>query len=313
MTPWLTVVMPIHNGAPLIGVALASIAAEQPKGVEVLIYNSADDGGAARRIADQYAGRIDICWQDRADLNNWTAKTNAGARDARAAHFVMLHHDDFWLPGHLAAVRQTIDQWPQAVMSVAPARFAGPDGTLLGQWGLPFAPGLVSGRAFADTLLVQNTIAVPTPVIRCDAYLACGGVDEALWYTADWDLYLKLAESGDVAVRSAVTSAFRVHGSSQTVTAARNVSEFRRQLDVVLNRHLAAAPPMARGVERRARASIDVNCALAVAASGKLGEFPRALGTLLKLGPREVLRLIAESRLIDRVRPRLRLALSRGA
>jgi hypothetical protein len=33
-------------------------------------------------------------------------------------------------------------------------------------------------------------------------------MDDALWYTADWDLYLKLALAGDVLVRAGRPRAF---------------------------------------------------------------------------------------------------------
>ncbi|MGB7654495.1 MAG: glycosyltransferase [Novosphingobium sp.] len=312
MTPWLTVIIPVHNGAPLLDAALAGIAAENPEGVEVLILNSAEDDGAARRISDSYADRIAIVWHDRPDLPNWTYKANAAAQLAHAPHISVLCHDDFWLPGHLDSIRRSLARHPDAVMSVAPARFAGPDGKLLGPWGLPFAPGLVSGQEFGSAMLVQNTVAVNGAVLQRDAYLQAGGFDEALWYTADWDLYLKLARIGAVDVRPEVTTAYRVHGNAQTLTASRDIAEFRRQLDEVIDRHLLAFTSAHSAVDRRVRASVEVNCALALAASGKRTSLLRTLLHLLRLGPRQILRFFDETRLIDRLRPRLRLALTGG-
>lgn len=312
MNPWLTVIIPVHNGAPLLDAALAGIAAEDPAGVEVLIFNSADDGGAARQIADSYADRIAITWHDRADLSNWTFKANAAVELARAPHFSVLCHDDFWLPGHLASIRRSLAAQRGAVMSVAPSRFASPEGKLLGRWGLPFAPGLVEGQRFGSALLVQNTVAVNGVVLRRDAFLAAGGFDEALWYSADWDLYLKMARAGAIDVRSEVTTAYRVHGNAQTVTASRDIAEFRRQLDQVVDRHLLAFTSPHSAVDQRVRASIEINCALALAASGKKAGLLRSMLQLMQLGPRQVLRLFDETRLIDRLRPRLRLALTGG-
>jgi glycosyltransferase involved in cell wall biosynthesis len=201
MTFWLSVIMPIHGGAALLGATLASVAAEAPEGVELRLYNSADDDGAARSVAHGFADRLDIVWQDRPDLKPWTAKTNLGVAQARAPHVVMLHQDDIWLPGHLAAVRKTIAEDGDAVMSVASSQFIGPAGQDIGRWRIPFAPGRHQGRAFAQTLIVQNTIAIPSPVIAREAWLAVGGLDDALWFSADWELYLKLAARGDVVVR----------------------------------------------------------------------------------------------------------------
>jgi len=312
MNPWLSVVMPVHHGAGFIASALASVVAEGPDGVEVRIYNWANDEGAARRVAEGFGDRLSIVWQDRLDLKSWTSKTNLGVTEAQAPHIAMLHQDDLWLTGHLAAVRQAIVDFPEAPMSVGPSRFAAADGRLLSEWRLPFPPGTHEGQDLTGSLLVQNTIAIPSPVIRRDLWQACGGLDEALWYTADWDLYLKLAKAGRIVVRPEATTAFRLHGGSLTMAGRGDLNEFRRQLEMVVERHLKdrARPPKA--IAPLAKASIEVNCALAAASSGKFGRLPAAFAALASLGPRGLADYFAQSRIIDRLRPRLRLKLSGG-
>lgn len=312
MKPWLSVIMPVHNGAHFIAEALASVAAEKPEGVEVRIYNSGDDRGAARRIAEKFAGQIDLYWHDRTDLTPWTSKTNLGVAEARAAHIVMLHQDDLWLPGHLAAVRKAIAEHPDAAMSVGPSQFAAPDGRLLNVWKLPFPAGSLPGTDVLGPLLVQNTIAVPSVVIRRSAWQDCGGMDETLWYTADWDLYLKLASGGPVHVRSTPTTAFRVHGGSLTMTGRRDMRDFQRQLETVLERHLTAIGVSPHEVADRAKASILINCALAAFSSGQRAGIVHAISALVSLGPSGIGRYIAESRIIDRLLPRLRLKMACG-
>ncbi len=310
MSPWLSVIVPVHGGARWLGPTLASVAAQAPEGVELLLYNSLEDGGAARAVADRFAGRINLTWQDMPQIPSWTAKINLGARAARAPHVVMLHQDDLWLPGHLAAVRAALAACPEAAMQIAPSRFAGPDGRMLSRWRLPFAPGRYPPRALAPVLLVQNSIAIPSPVFRREAWAAAGGLDEALWYTPDWDLYLKLAEAGVVYVRPEVTTAFRIHAGSLTMTGSRDAAGFREQLESVLARHLAALAPVPPATEARARAGIAVNCALAAAAGGDGRRSWGAIRALAGLGPLGLMRFLHESRLIDRLLPRLRLALA---
>lgn len=313
MKPWLSVILPVHNGSAYLGATLASAAALSPSGVEFRVYNSGDDGGRARSVTEPFADLLDLVWHDTPQIKPWTAKTNLGVREARADHVVMLHQDDLWLHGHLNAVRMAIDAYPQAVMSIAPSRFVAHDGRLVGPWRLPFAAGLHPGAAMIDALLVQNSIAIPSPVIRRDAWLEAGGMDEALWYTADWDLYLKLARAGPVAVRYEATTAFRIHGGSLTMAGRSDGVAFRKQLEIVLDRHLAqSASPRWRTIEARARASISVNCALAAASAGEPQFVWRAALDLLRLGPSGLVGYLRQSRIIDRVRPRLRLQLAGG-
>lgn len=309
--PWLTVVMPVHHGEQFLAATLASVAAQPTDGVEFLIYNSGDDGGASRRIAEGFAGDLNLRWRETPELLSWTAKTNLGVREARATHISMLHQDDLWLPGHLAALRRAIANDAGAALSIAPSLFADPDGDIVGHWNLPFQPGLVATNDFISTLLVQSSIAIPSPVARRDAWLAAGGLDDDLWFSADWDIYLKLAAQGRVAVRKETTTAFRLHRGSLTMTGSRRPGSLRPQLEKVLERHLCHLPSDSRRrIERRARASIEVNCALADASCGHKGAIVGAAMRLLCLGPVEVMRYVRQSRIIDRVVPRLRLALA---
>ena len=311
MTPWLTVAIPVHLGEHFLGATLESVAREEPKGIEFRLYNSGDDGGVSQRIAERFADRIDIHWRETPALTSWMAKTNLGVSEARAPHVAMLHQDDLWLPGHVAAVRRTVTEHPAAALSIAATRYADASNRVFGGWRLPFKPGIVSGNDFLSTLVVQNSIAIPTPIIQRDSWLAVGGLDETLWYTADWDLYLKLAAHDPVVIRREITTAFRLHAGSLTMTGSRDDADFRAQLEQVLDRHVGRVPSrQRRRAERRARASIDVNCALAQASDGNKGALADAARSFLGLGPTELVRYVRQSRIIDRVIPRLQLAVS---
>ena len=313
MTPWLSVIVPVHDGARFLGATLAAAAAERPEGVEFLLYDSSDDGGASRAVAETFADRLALRYAATPECKPWTAKTNRGVAEAAAPHVVMLHQDDVWLPGHLAAVRAAIATAPEAAMTVGPSRFIDAGGRDSGPWRLPLAAGLHPGAEAVATLIVQNSIAIPSPVIRRDVWLAVGGMDEALWYTADWDLYLKLAGAGPIFVREPTTTAFRLHGSSLTMTGSRDPAEFRNQHEIVLARHLAAVPAARRAAqERLARAAIAANCALAAGSRGGIRALAQGAATILALGPARWGPFLPQTRLADRALPRLRLAL-RGA
>lgn len=311
MMPWLSVVVPVHDGARFLGATLDSAAAERPEGVEFLLYDSSDDGGASRAVAEHYARRLTIRYHEAPDCKPWTAKTNRGVSQARAAHVAMLHQDDLWRPGHLAALRSAIAAAPDAAMSIGPSRFIDPVGREVGPWNLPFASGLHPGESILGTLVVQNSIAIPSPLIRRDAWVAVGGMDEALWYTADWDLYLKLAGHGGVHVREAATTAFRLHGSSLTMTGSRDAVQFREQHEIVFARHLPRVPEPTRARQARlGRAAIAANCALAAGSRGRLPELAKGLGAVVALGPARWRGFLRASRLVDRALPRLRLSLA---
>ncbi len=308
-TPWLSVIMPVHCGEPWIEAALQSIAAEEADGIEVLILDSSPSSKTLD-LAGNYSDRLRLRLFERPDLSMWHAKTNVGAEIAQADHLCWLHQDDLWLPGRALAVRSWIETAPQAALHLAPGLIVDRSGRALGTWRCPLPESALSSAFVMERLLVQNFISAPAPVFRKDAWLACGGLDETLWYTADWDIWLRLAARGPVVYHNAVTTAFRIHGSSQTVMGSRDTSDFADQMQIVFNRHLPAFLGPAKSVECAGRASIGVNTALASAAAGDYSRLLPALAGVLRLGPAGIRRYMRDSRILDRVVPRVRAKLA---
>jgi len=238
-------------------------------------------------------------------------KTNFGVEVSQSTHICWLGVDDLWLPGRAAAARRWIESAPKAPLHLAPSAIIDRDGRRLGTWRCPLpAETELQWPFVTERLLVQNFIGAPAPVFRKDAWLACGGLDEALWYTADWDVWLKLTATGPVHYHDELTTAFRIHSGSLTATGSRNVADFEQQMRVVLDRHLNQFSGHSKDLERAARASIAVNAALASASAGDLRGLPRAASGILRLGPAGARRYLRDSRIIERVTPRLRAKLT---
>jgi hypothetical protein len=308
--PWLTVVMPSYCGERWIDSALRSLAAEAPQGVEVLVIDSSPTS-ATRDIARTYSDLLRLQVFERCDLATWQTKTNFGVEIAESSHICWLGVDDLWLPGRTAAVRAWIAAYPSVPLHLAPSAIVDKQGRKLGVWRCPLAEGVELPSALVtERLLVQNFIAAPAPVFRRDAWLECGGLDETLWYTADWDMWLKLAAFGPVHYHDVVTVGFRIHGASLTITGSRHAGEFAQQMQLVLDRHLARLGHGSCSLEQAARASIAVNAALAAASAGNFGAVLRAAGEVLRLGPSGIRRYLRDSRIVERLAPRARAKLA---
>jgi glycosyltransferase involved in cell wall biosynthesis len=303
--------MPVHCGEAWIVPTLESLAAEAADDVEVLVIDGSPDTGTAD-IVRRYADRISLEIIPRQDLTNWRTKTNFAVERARAPHVCWLHQDDLWLPGRVAAIRKWIGDAPDAVLHLAPTSIIDQHGRTLGIWRCPLPADTVApADLLMERLLVQNFISAPTPVFQRDAWLACNGLDVDLWYTGDWDMWLKLASRGPVHYHDTVTAAFRIHGGSLTITGSRDPVDFERQMRIVLDRHVSRlAPVRSARIVRAANASIKINVALAAAPRGSLRALGKAAGQLFLLGPVGLYRYLRDSRLFERVLPRLRAKMS---
>jgi glycosyltransferase involved in cell wall biosynthesis len=310
--PFISIVMPSFNGAAWIASALESVGAQHDQDIEVIVVDGDEDDRTEQAIA-RFRPHLNLRYFRRPDLTSWQAKTNFAVVEASADYAAMLHVDDLWLPGRAAAVRQWIAANPTAVCHLAPSELIDLDGRRIATWRCPFEPSAepIARNRLIERLLVQNFISCPAPVFRRSAWSAVGGLDETLWYTADWDLYLKLAGAGPVVYHAEALTAFRLHGSSLTVSGSRDPADFKRQMQIVLSRHSGALA--ARGAKRTlalARTSIAVNTSLAIAAAGRPAALLTAVRHLLALWPKQLFDYWQWSRFGERVIPRLRLRLA---
>ena len=309
MTPWLSVLMPTYNGERYLRETFDSLVAQDDLDFECLVV----DGGSTdetRDVIDAFSSRLNVRLFVRPELPDWVAKTNFAFHQANAPHLCMLHHDDRWLPGRARAVRAALARHPDVALLLHPSILIDAHGRHVGEWTCPLEPEprVYSPAEMLEYLIVQNFISVPSPTFRKDAALAVGGIDAQLWYTGDWDFYLKLAQTGPTIYLDEPFSSFRLHGASLTMKGSENVPAFRDQLTTVLERHITAVSPDARRalVRRTALASNQLNVALAAALHGSFGRLPAALGALVALGPSGWTRYFRTSRIVERIVSRVR-------
>jgi GT2 family glycosyltransferase len=304
---FLSVIIPTYNGEQFVAAALESLRGQE-EGLEVLVV---DDGSTDNtlEIVREFERLLSIRTITLGRLGNWVAASNAALREAASEWVCFLHQDDLWLPGRSARLRREMEK-AEGALVLHNAMFIGPDGQCLGQWTCPLAAGDIASDLFVARLLVQNFIAIPSPVFRRSIALESGALDEALWFTADWDLWLRLGASGPVRFVNETLAAFRIHPQSQTIARKLQPNEWEQQLTAVLARHLPSSVLTAEqsaSVEGVAMASVAVNCSMAAAARGEPAQAFAALGKFLLLGPSGWHQYLRDSRIVQRVTSRLRL------
>jgi len=305
--PWLSVIVPTYNGAAYLAHTLDSIAMQTTDGVEVI---AVDDGSsdATLSILKSYESRIPLRILARRRIGNWVANTNWGLAQARGRYACFLHQDDLWLPDRLRMLRRWLAREPETTLFLHPSQYIDAAGRGLGVWRCPLPEGRLRSELVIEQLLVQNFVAVPAPVFARAAALRVGGLDEALWYTADWDFWLKLAALGPTTYHARPLAAFRIHTESQTAQGISRAGDMRTQIEIVLQRHLPrweAANPGRGAVGRTARMSLEVNHALAAWAHGDRPKWLTLASDFLALGPAGWHRFFRDSRIVERVAARL--------
>lgn len=301
--PWLSVIIPVFNGATTLENTLASIDTSD-RGIEVVAVDQGSTDGSVQ-ILRSFKDRLRLSVINAPQNTNWMQNTNLGVAHATAPYLTMLHQDDVWRPERPACLRHLLKEYPEAAVWAHDADYIDDRGKVIGRFGPPFGKKatLISSPKALETLVVQNTLALPAVMFPRDAYLSAGGLDQSLWYTADWDLWLKLLATGPVAWSPIRAAAFRIHGASQTLRGSRDISDFHKQLRTPLERHGAGLPDAVRA---RAELSQEVNVWLADRFHGGRPSLGKLIHRTWKLGPIGFSTFLRDSQLFARVLPRLR-------
>jgi hypothetical protein len=245
--PLVSVVIPSHNYAHFLGEAIQSALDQGYRPIEIIVVDdgSTDDTPA---VLGRFAGRVQAL---RLDGVGVSAARNAGLARATGEYVIFLDADDLLAPGGVAA------QVAQGVQD--------PDlGVVVGAWYVcdtrlgttalvrsPLRPGSVLPQ-----LLQGNIVTTPSAVmVRRQPLAAAGGFDASLSFTADWEMWIRLARAGVrfAAVETPV-AVYRIHAGSMT----RNLAKAVQDVTTVHDRCFgdASLDAEARAVEPRARAAM---------------------------------------------------------
>jgi glycosyltransferase involved in cell wall biosynthesis len=302
--------MPTYNGSAFLPEALFSVIRQGHEGVEVI---AVDDGSTddTLSVLESYRDRLHLEIVEQPRVGNWVAGTNVGLRKASGKFATILHQDDLWMPGRLDVVRGVLDRHDEPINVIHPIWFLDENGRQVGKWRAPLPKGrLLQPDEVTRHLLVQNSVAIPGTVFPLAA--ADQGMDEELWYTADWDLWLGVTGRVPTVYVPKLLAAVRLHSGSITSTQTAEMEAFRHQHEVVLERHLsrwqADAGSKSR-VRSSAEFSIELNVALAALAHKKDAHLGKLAGRFMRLGPAGWWRYMRDSRIVERAAARLRAGL----
>lgn len=311
--PWLSVIMPNYNGARYIAAALDSVVSEGDPDIELIVV---DDGSSddSLDIARRYAERLNLSIIEPGRIANWVMATNIGMRAARGEYLCWLHNDDAWLPRRSAELRRLIHSAPGAALYAHSSRYIDHRGRRVGLLHAPLpSDRLLPTSAVVPKLLAANFFTPPAMLFSRRLAEEVGWMDDRLWYVADWDFALKLAQAGATVYRNIPLACYRIHPASMTTRVAHQIDALRRMFNIVLDRHLRHAEGAAQvspADESTARFSMEVNAMLASLVSG--GKRPpwRFLWRCMTLGPGGWRRYLHHSRIVERGVSRLRAGLA---
>jgi glycosyltransferase involved in cell wall biosynthesis len=243
--PLVSVIIAAHNAAAFIREAIDSALASAGVFLEVLVIDDASTD-ATWAILESYGDRIRAVRQDKGGA--YRAR-NLGATLARGEWLAFLDADDVWLPSKLSRQLAVAGADVDLVYTEC-LNFGSLDRVTERQSD---STRFFEGDVF-EPLLVNNFISLSSVLVRAGAFRALGGFSVEQAGVQDWDLWLRLAESGRrVAFVPEPLTRYRLHDGQMT----NNLLARAHDRVNVLERALAT--PRGRRVSRRVASRARAN------------------------------------------------------
>ena len=249
--PLVSVVLPVHNGAPFLHAAIESLLQQTFSSLEIVVVDDGSDDGSLG-IAQKFAAsdpRVTVLALAHGGMAH---ALNAGVAASRGRYIARMDADDISYPDRLRKQVDFLEANPECVL-------VGCAIEVMDESGAPVGFLYYDGEhhAIVDNLLNgRSGIAHPTVVVRREALLAAGGYDAALYPSEDFGLWLRMCEHGDLRNlqepllryrRHDQAVSIRDHNAQVTMTAA-IVTKARkaRGLRLLRTRKARQSSPQAR-------------------------------------------------------------------
>jgi glycosyltransferase involved in cell wall biosynthesis len=187
--PAVSVIVPAHNRADVIGRALDSVRAQTFQDYEVIVVDDASSDGLGEVLSRRADGRVHLV---RLRQRRGAARArNAALPETRGEWIAFLDSDDEWLPDKLTDQLAAVERGSyDAVYCTCLRKRAGEEPAVRPK-------GVLAEGDIIDSLLLRRH--APTPsvyMVRRTAFARVRGFDESFPSAADIDLWLRLATSG---------------------------------------------------------------------------------------------------------------------
>jgi glycosyltransferase involved in cell wall biosynthesis len=215
----LSVCVPAFNGAPYIGAALTSVLAQTFGDFELLVVDDGSTDGTREVVEGLRDARLRVIGH-RFRLGlvaNW----NRCLELSRGRYVTVFHQDDLMAPDNLEEKVRFLDTERGVGFVHSAVEQIDADGGLVStSWSDPPGPdheGRHEGIAYFRRLVSgANVVCAPSVVMRRAAVERVGGFDPRLPFTADWEMWLRLALFHDVGYVARPLVRYRRHHAMET-------------------------------------------------------------------------------------------------
>lgn len=210
-SPRVSVIIPSYNHEKYIEECIESVLSQTYRDREVLVIDDASKDRTPE-ILKGYENRIHLILHE---TNQGTYKVlNEGLAHAKGEYFAILNSDDVWLPKKLELQVNLLDAHPEYVFCHTFGKFIDQDGNEIPGRPMGFEFPRVPSGDILPRLVMNNCVIASSVLLRLEIARKVCGFEESFRNLGDWDMWLRLAEQGEVGFVDQVLTLYRVHGEN---------------------------------------------------------------------------------------------------
>jgi len=186
--PVVTVVIPCHNHADMLGNAIDSVTMQEYRPIQIIVVDDGSNDNPEKIVEEKMNQDVSISLIRSEEAKGPSAARNAGVQNCwdNSDLFIMLDADDLYLQGKISKSVEKYLEYPQQI-------------------GIVYTDAVIKNintktkiheyrRPFSRKELELECIVSNTPLVSKKAFLEVGGYDEDMRTAEDWDLWLRITE-----------------------------------------------------------------------------------------------------------------------
>jgi len=205
--PKVSIIMPSFNQGRFLEASIQSVLAQDYPNLEYIVV----DGGSkdeSVEIIRKYQDHLDW-WVSEKDKGHADA-LNKGFSHATGEILAWLNSDDIYFPNAVSEAVAVLTSQPEVGMVYADAELIDDSGVTVGRFG---------SKQTSYRQMLRGSVHIPqaTTFIRADVWRQVGPLDLSLFFSFDYDLWVKIAKASQVLYVPKLWAKFRIHSSGKTI------------------------------------------------------------------------------------------------
>ncbi|HJS19926.1 MAG TPA: glycosyltransferase family 2 protein [Anaerolineales bacterium] len=205
--PKVSIITPSFNQGRFLEASIRSVLEQDYPNIEYIVV----DGGSkdeSVEIIKKYQNHL-TWWVSEKDRGHADA-LNKGFSHASGEILAWLNSDDIYFPSAVSEAVAVLTSRPQAGMVYGDADLIDDSGTTVGQF---------ASRQTSYRQMLRGSVHIPqaTTFYRAGLWRQVGPLDLSLFFSFDYDLWVKLAKASQILYVPKRWAKFRIHGEGKTI------------------------------------------------------------------------------------------------